>query len=125
MTKADIQQQADQLINQARAAGLVLTIELQPQHPLAMGNYKMVASVRPIENRRRSTERRVIYSPPPIVEGRSVLRRKYDMPTVAHKIYRDDRRKRGDRRTGFSFKLAGGRRLSNRRMTPPVFGVLR
>lgn len=38
---------AQDLINLARAAGFVVTIEQMPLKPLAMGNHETVASVRP------------------------------------------------------------------------------
>lgn len=44
-TKKEILQQAQALIADAEAAGLDVTIELEPLLPLAMGNHKMVAEV--------------------------------------------------------------------------------
>lgn len=44
---AEIQRRAEQLIELARAGGVVLTIELVPRKPLAMGNHTMVASAYP------------------------------------------------------------------------------
>lgn len=46
-TQEQIQQQAAQLISDAVAAGVVVTIELKPLQPLAMGNHTMVADVQP------------------------------------------------------------------------------
>lgn len=46
-TKEGFQQLADQLIRDAEAAGIDITIRLQPLEPLAMGNHKMIAEVTP------------------------------------------------------------------------------
>lgn len=46
-TQEQIRQQAERLIADAEAAGLVVTIDLEPLQPLAMGNHKMVAEVQP------------------------------------------------------------------------------
>lgn len=42
-----IQLIASDLIAHAKSRGVVLTIELKPRQPLAMGNYEMLAQVRP------------------------------------------------------------------------------
>jgi hypothetical protein len=41
-----VQMQLDNLISVAERCGFVLTVDLVPNKPLAMGNYKMVGSVR-------------------------------------------------------------------------------
>jgi len=46
-TQEQIRQQAEQLIADAEAAGMVVTIELESLQPLAMGNHRMVAAVAP------------------------------------------------------------------------------
>ncbi len=46
-TQEQIQQQAAQLIADAEAAGMVVTIDLKALQPLAMGNHQMVAEVQP------------------------------------------------------------------------------
>lgn len=43
----EIELLAQQLVDMADLAGVVVTISLHPRQPLAMGNYKMVADVRP------------------------------------------------------------------------------
>lgn len=43
----EIELLAQQLIHMAEQAGAVVTITLHPRQPLAMGNYDMVAEVRP------------------------------------------------------------------------------
>lgn len=40
------QAQVERLVDDMAAAGLVLTVEQQPLHPLAMGHYRTVVSVR-------------------------------------------------------------------------------
>lgn len=47
-------QQAAKLITAAKGLGFILTIDLVPNKPLAMGNYDMVARVRPINVREPS-----------------------------------------------------------------------
>lgn len=42
-----IKEQADRFIEFVSDMGFVLTVELKPKQPLAMGNYEMVADVRP------------------------------------------------------------------------------
>lgn len=42
-----IKKSAAALVAQARECGLVLTVEIVPDKPLAMGNYHEVVSVRP------------------------------------------------------------------------------
>lgn len=44
---ANLQMHARLLVSMAEAAGLVVTITTEPDRPLAMGNYRMVADVRP------------------------------------------------------------------------------
>jgi RNA binding exosome subunit len=44
---ASIRYRANLLVADAERSGQVLTIELKPKQPLAMGNYRMVADVRP------------------------------------------------------------------------------
>lgn len=46
-TQEQIRQQAEQLIKDAEAAGMIVTIELKPLQPLAMGNHQMVAEILP------------------------------------------------------------------------------
>lgn len=41
-----VKDKVNELINLARAFGFIVTIDLVPQQPLAMGNYMMVANVR-------------------------------------------------------------------------------
>lgn len=43
-------QQVKQLVLDAEAAGVVIRIETVPLKPLAMGNYKMVATVEPAQS---------------------------------------------------------------------------
>lgn len=43
-----IKLQADQLVRDAEAAGVVVTIRQQSLEPLRMGNYETVVSVRPV-----------------------------------------------------------------------------
>lgn len=43
----DIELLAQQLVHMAELAGVVVTISTHPRQPLAMGNYDMVAEVRP------------------------------------------------------------------------------
>ena len=45
--QAEIQKQAEQLIADALARGIVVTISLEPTRPLEMGKYNMVADARP------------------------------------------------------------------------------
>ncbi len=49
MTKTieDIKKQAEQLIQDAKEAGIVVTIGLRPLQPFAMGHHEMVAEVLP------------------------------------------------------------------------------
>lgn len=47
----DILKGAETLIRIAQMNNAVVTISLEPQEPLAMGNYKMVADVRPARQR--------------------------------------------------------------------------
>lgn len=42
-----IKEKAEQLIKDAAAIGMDVTIERQPQQPLAMGNHKLVVFVAP------------------------------------------------------------------------------
>jgi len=46
-----IHELALQLVERALAAGVVLTIETQPEHPLAMGHYRMRVATRPTRER--------------------------------------------------------------------------
>lgn len=46
-TAAQLQAMAEELVQLAAQAGLVLTVEQVNQHPPAMGNYVTVVSVRP------------------------------------------------------------------------------
>lgn len=47
MTEKSVMLRALELIDLAKRSGVVLTIELKPNLPLAMGNYEMVVDVRP------------------------------------------------------------------------------
>lgn len=46
-TPAQLQAMAEELVQLAAQAGLVLTVEQVSRHPPAMGNYITVVSVRP------------------------------------------------------------------------------
>lgn len=50
-----IREDAENLIRVAQTHNAVVTITLEPQEPLAMGNYKMVADVRPARQRAASS----------------------------------------------------------------------
>jgi hypothetical protein len=43
-----IRRSLDELVQNFWDAGIVVTVELMPQQPLAMGNYKPVVSLRPV-----------------------------------------------------------------------------
>ena len=47
-----VQERAQELVEMARAWGLVLTIEQRPLKPLAMGHHQTVVSVRPARGHR-------------------------------------------------------------------------
>ena len=46
-----LKEHIDGVIDVAAAAGFVVTIELRPREPLAMGNYEMISDVRPQRER--------------------------------------------------------------------------
>lgn len=50
-TAAQLQAMAEELVQLAAQAGLVLTVEQVNQHPPAMGHYVTVVSVRPARER--------------------------------------------------------------------------
>lgn len=43
----EVKERAEELIRYAEEVGMVVTIDLQPLQPLAMGHHKMVADVQP------------------------------------------------------------------------------
>lgn len=45
-----VQMAAQQLLDAARAYGLVVTVSLEPRTPLAMGSYDMVFNVREVKH---------------------------------------------------------------------------
>ena len=53
LIRAKIEREMRMLIADAEDYGFVVEIRLEPQHPLAMGNHRMVGEVRPCLDRIR------------------------------------------------------------------------